>query len=305
MMWRFSEAFSLLSPIAPLPPRRVLQARRPIDGSLVVVVGIGFIIAGMGLGARLVAEVMDLKEVERDYHRVEQVIDGLSGQVRSIDDGLADLRSFEQRMRVLADLDDRVAMGHAPGEDQSLPLPASLDPELADRLQILRTSLNHAEAEVEFRLDGFEEAEEALETKRESFAHIPSVLPAEGWISAAFGHRDDPFTGRRAFHKGIDVAANRGTDIVASARGVVTFSGRNGSYGNQVRIDHGNGYVTSYSHNDRNLVRRGEPVERGDAIALVGSTGRSTSSHVHYEVIYEGKRLNPWRFLIPDGVVVD
>ena len=293
------------SPIDPLPPRRVLRARRPVDGSLAVVVGAGFAIAGVGLGARLVAEVMDLKQVERDYQRVEQVVDGLNGQVHSIDARLADLRSFEQLIRVLADLDDQVADGHAPGEDLALPLPASLDPELADRLQILRTSLRHSRGEVELRRDGFEEAEDALHAKRASFAHIPSVLPAQGWISAAFGHRDDPFTGRRAFHKGIDVAANAGTDVVSTARGVVTFSGRNGSYGNQVRVDHGNGYVTSYSHNEKNLVRRGESVERGDVIAAVGSTGRSTSSHVHYEVIYEDKRLNPWRFLIPDGVVVD
>src|SRR5690606_34677453 len=97
-----------------------------------------------------------------------------------------------------------------------------------------------------------------------------------GWMSSGFGYRTDPFTGKRAFHRGLDFVSPKGSDVMAVAAGVVTWSGKLRNYGNMVEIDHGNGLVTRYGHNDENLVSVGDAVKKGEVIARVGSTGRST-----------------------------
>lgn len=119
----------------------------------------------------------------------------------------------------------------------------------------------------------------------------------KGWVSSAFGARTDPFTGKRSPHHGLDFAASEGSDIIAVASGVVVFSGRRAGYGNCVEINHGNGYVTRYAHAKRNLVQVGDRIERGQTIAHVGRSGRSTGPHLHFEVIVDGKRVDPAVFV--------
>jgi murein DD-endopeptidase MepM/ murein hydrolase activator NlpD len=118
-----------------------------------------------------------------------------------------------------------------------------------------------------------------------------------GYISSPFGERIDPFTGGDEFHEGIDFAAPMGTPIHAVAAGVVTWAGPRGGYGNMVQIDHGDGYSTRYGHAEKILVHVGETVRRGDVIALVGDTGRSTGPHVHFEVLLHGREINPAAFI--------
>jgi len=118
-----------------------------------------------------------------------------------------------------------------------------------------------------------------------------------GYISSGFGERVDPFTGSEEFHEGIDFAAPQGTPIRAVAAGIVTFAGPRGGYGDMVQIDHGNGYSTRYGHAQKVLVHVGETVQRGDEVALLGSTGRSTGPHVHFEVLKNGHEVNPARFV--------
>ena len=118
-----------------------------------------------------------------------------------------------------------------------------------------------------------------------------------GYISSGFGERVDPFTGSEEFHEGIDFAAPQGTPIRAVAAGIVTFAGPRGGYGEMVQIDHGNGYSTRYGHAQKVLVHVGETVQRGDEVALLGSTGRSTGPHVHFEVLKNGHEVNPARFV--------
>ena len=119
----------------------------------------------------------------------------------------------------------------------------------------------------------------------------------KGWISSYFGDRPDPFTGKIVMHKGIDFAAKDGSDIFAVADGVVTWSGKRYGYGNLVEINHGNGYVTRYGHNAETLVTVGDSVRRGQAISLMGSTGRSTGPHVHFEVLKNDRQIDPIRFV--------
>jgi murein DD-endopeptidase MepM/ murein hydrolase activator NlpD len=126
----------------------------------------------------------------------------------------------------------------------------------------------------------------------------PSGWPVDrGWISSAFGMRTDPFTGRRAMHTGIDFAGRAGADVLAVAAGIVTEAGPRFGYGTVVEINHGNGYVTRYGHNARVLVQAGDRVNKGQRIALIGSTGRSTGPHVHFEVLFNDKVVNPAQYI--------
>jgi len=131
---------------------------------------------------------------------------------------------------------------------------------------------------------------------------LNAVLPAgrpvqDGWVSSFFGFRADPFTGRRAHHDGVDIAGKKGDPIEVVASGIVSFSGERSGYGNLVEVNHGNGYVTRYGHNAINLVKEGDKVDKGQIVAMMGSTGRSTGPHVHFEVWRDGKVVNPIKYL--------
>jgi len=118
-----------------------------------------------------------------------------------------------------------------------------------------------------------------------------------GFISSYFGERSDPFDGREAFHKGVDFAGSIGDNVVAVAAGVVTWAGERSGFGKLVEINHGDGFITRYAHNQRTLVSVGETVKRGEAVALMGSSGRSTGPHVHFEVLRNGRQVNPLSFV--------
>lgn len=131
---------------------------------------------------------------------------------------------------------------------------------------------------------------------------IESAIPigrpvSEGWISSYFGNRIDPFNGKKTFHKGLDFAGKAGSNVHAVAEGLVTWIGKRGGYGGLVEVDHGNGYVTRYAHNKTITVKVGDKVSKGQVVALMGSTGRSTGPHLHFEVLRDGKHINPYNFV--------
>ena len=119
----------------------------------------------------------------------------------------------------------------------------------------------------------------------------------KGWTSSYYGKRTDPFTGKLAMHKGMDFAGKEGSEIVSVASGVVTWAGDRYGYGHLVEINHGNGYTTRYGHNAKLLVKVGDSVEKGQAISQMGSTGRSTGPHVHFEVLKNDRQVNPAKFV--------
>lgn len=140
--------------------------------------------------------------------------------------------------------------------------------------------------------------EQFLLTKETITNAIPDGRPIKGgWISSFYGYRVDPFNGKKTFHEGLDFAGKLGTKVTAVADGIVSWVGDRGGYGGLVEIDHGNGYVTRYAHNKTILVKLGERVSKGQKLALMGSTGRSTGPHVHFEVLRDGKHVNPYDFV--------
>ncbi|HEX7114409.1 MAG TPA: M23 family metallopeptidase [Steroidobacter sp.] len=140
--------------------------------------------------------------------------------------------------------------------------------------------------------------ESLISTRNLSRQIVPGGRPVrQGWISSYFGQRADPFTGRTAFHRGIDFAGPAGAEVVAVASGVVTYAKERFGYGKTVEINHGNGYVTRYAHNQRVLVSLGDTVQKGQPVALMGSTGRSTGPHLHFEVLKQGRAVDPMSFV--------
>ncbi len=136
-----------------------------------------------------------------------------------------------------------------------------------------------------------------VERRQALVSATPSIWPVTGWLSSGYGSRQDPFNGRSDFHPGLDISANNGRAVVATADGTVASAGHGGAYGNLVVIDHGFGIVTRYGHLSRFAVTSGRQVRRGDTIGYVGSTGRSKGPHLHYEIVVNGKLTNPLTLL--------
>ena len=159
-------------------------------------------------------------------------------------------------------------------------------------------SLNRLEQALQDRQDKLSAMEAMLMGRSLRDSTLPRGNPVKGgWFSSLFGYRADPITGKKEFHFGVDLAGRSGMAVTSIASGLVTWSGPNHGYGNMVEISHGNGYITRYAHNKENLVNVGEKVEKGQMIATMGSTGRSTGAHVHFEVVRNGRHINPHSYI--------
>ena len=165
---------------------------------------------------------------------------------------------------------------------------------LADFLNML----DQLETEMEDRDQKLSVLESLLMSRSLSERVMPSGRPVEdGWLSSRYGKRNDPFTGKQDFHKGLDFAGKKGSEVNAVGDGVVSWAGKKSGYGQLIEINHGNGYSTRYGHNQSHMVKVGDTVKKGQQIALMGSTGRSTGPHVHFEVLRNGKKVNPSGFI--------
>lgn len=164
-------------------------------------------------------------------------------------------------------------------------------------LDTLNLAMQELEQKADLRTDLFTLAESRLFEARLTALMVPSSKPVDGPIGSPFGFRADPFTGRAALHSGLDFQADVGTPVVAAAGGLVLSTEWHSQYGNLLEIDHGNGLLTRYAHTSKLLVKTGDLVKRGQLVALVGTTGRSTGPHLHFEVLLDGVPQNPARFL--------
>lgn len=205
------------------------------------------------------------------------------------------LDALGQRLTKMANLDK--------GEFDFDTAPALGGPEVSNEGHAMTVSdfvqsLNELSAQLEDRNKQLQVLETMMMNRNLQAEVKPAGRPVTtGWLSSYFGKRTDPFTGRRVHHSGVDFAGKLNSDIVVVAAGVVTFSGRRSGYGNLVEINHGNGYVTRYGHNKENLVAVGTTVKKGQLIARMGTTGRSTGPHVHFEVLHNGKAVDPKHYI--------
>lgn len=163
----------------------------------------------------------------------------------------------------------------------------------------LRLAITELATQLEARDNQLSVLEQLIMERNLEAEVFPSGRPVKvGWLSSSWGMRSSPFSGQMQFHKGIDFAGREGQEILAIAGGVITYSGDRYGYGNLVEINHGNGYSTRYAHNKDLMVQEGDPVKKGQVIATMGSTGRSTGFHVHLEVLKDGRQINPTQFIL-------
>jgi murein DD-endopeptidase MepM/ murein hydrolase activator NlpD len=196
---------------------------------------------------------------------------------------------------------DAPAATHEPGTASESPAqaPAEAKPAtIESRAAALRARGEDLRARADEQEASFADLLSRLDGKRRLLASTPSIWPAEGWLTSRYGHRVSPFTGRRQLHAGIDIAAAPGTPIIAPARGRVVFSGYKGHMGRTVVLDHGFRMRTTFGHAKELNVRPGQEVERGQRIASIGSTGRSTGPHLHYALEINGRSVNPLNYIL-------
>jgi murein DD-endopeptidase MepM/ murein hydrolase activator NlpD len=280
--------------------RRLTLSLRP---TLVVVGSVLALPILIGLGARwsALAEMEDLRSenvalvMENESFRaatgqLAAQVSSLQSAVQELGDRAALDPSVQKSMDRLPAIVRNNAMGGgsptaAAGSlvSSALSSPETTFGVLKDLLGVLETRL--------------ETVRYGVERRQALAAATPSMWPAAGWLSSPFGRRTDPFTGRPDFHPGIDISADKGTPIRATADGVVDSASFSGAYGNLVVLDHGFGISTRYGHMSRFAVKAGDHVRRGDIIGYIGQTGRANGPHVHYEVWLNGRMLNPLRLL--------
>jgi len=184
------------------------------------------------------------------------------------------------------------------GETSFANMSGSLSVRLSELTAQVDLELERMKGRVVAQEQGFSELVSFLEGRKLLLASTPSIMPARGMVSSGFRRRNDPFTGNTVWHRGLDISTDMGTPVLAPADGVVTFIGRNDDLGNLLSLDHGYGYLTRYGHNSKIIVRSGQKVRRGQVIALVGNTGRSTGPHLHYEVFHNGVPVDPEDYII-------
>jgi len=211
------------------------------------------------------------------------------------------LEDLRQEIVVLAQNDAKVrvmAKLSAPKSDSMVGVGGPATLEDANReFSDIQQRIDEVRRQIDLRRESQEEIQGILNDQRSLLAAKPGGWPVKGWLTSSFGMRRDPFNGRRKMHEGLDIAARTGTQVVATADGIVSSVKTEPGYGKVVIVDHGYGYRTIYGHNSRYYVKVGQRVRRGERIAAVGNTGRSTGSHVHYEVRLNGVPVNPHKYL--------
>jgi murein DD-endopeptidase MepM/ murein hydrolase activator NlpD len=247
-----------------------------------------------------VAELRDLR-AETKAQRVKTAL--LAQNLVDLENGMGRLRKFEVKLRTAFDLDrdyysQEALVGIGGGETSLADMVAGLDVRQADLLAQVDRDLERIKGEVAAQEQGFSELVGYLEDQKSLLASTPSILPVKGWVTSGFRRRNDPFTQHLVWHRGLDISTAMGSPVVAPADGVVTYVGRKVDFGNILTLDHGYGYLTRYGHNSKILVRSGQRVRRGQVVAFVGNTGKSTGPHLHYEVLRNGVSLNPLDYVL-------
>jgi murein DD-endopeptidase MepM/ murein hydrolase activator NlpD len=270
----------------------------------VTAIGIG-IYKYMNLNQAVMANTHLMTQLEKQ----KSVIEGQRDQIKSFAQDinalkakLISLNQFEQKIRIMANLEHKAdqaslfAIGGSMPDDLDTGQPLSQE---HDRLvREMHDHMEQVDQASSVQESSFDMLLKSLQSKKNLLAATPSLRPVDGWISSGFGYRVSPFTGRKELHKGLDIATRQGTPIIAPADGLVTYAADKWLMGNMVTIDHGFGMVTRYGHIHKFLKHKGDRVKRGDVIALVGNTGRSTGPHLHYEVRLNGVPVDPQKYIL-------
>ncbi len=275
------------------------------------------VVALVGLSAAFFVGMLGrsdaLAEIDRYRAENEQLVatlGAMESRSQRLGRAIDELSEREQRFRVLAGLpliDPEVYAVGVGGPGGGIGIDGLVDvaPDLAMTASDVTLDLDELVRRADLLSASLGEAVESVETQRERFRRVPAIWPVvakDSWISSGFSYnRMHPLLGYRRPHPGVDISADFGSPVVASADGRVTFAGSERGYGRLVEIDHGDGYVSRYAHLESVNVRVGARVERGDVLGDVGRSGLATGPNLHYEVIKDGRPENPWNYLLDDA----
>jgi murein DD-endopeptidase MepM/ murein hydrolase activator NlpD len=277
---------------------------------VILIVGTAFSI-GASLGARQSghnpidqlgnwsAELLHQKAQIEDTKRVlQEKVNALAMRVGQMNANVIRLDALGKRLTRMANLDDgEFDFGHPPalgGSEAGADGQPAQIPSLTAMVDDLQSQLSSREQQLGV-------LENLILTRELNKQVYPEGRPVQaGFISSYFGRRADPFTGYSAVHKGLDFAGPEGSKVTSVAAGLVTYAGERSGYGQMVEINHGNGLATRYCHNEKILVKQGDMIRKGQDVALMGSTGRSTGPHVHFEVLKNGTQVDPLHFIGED-----
>ena len=234
------------------------------------------------------------QEIVNTRNYVRQHMDVLGSKIGSLQAQVSRINAVEMRIADASGIDLADF-----SFDQDPPIGGSSPSEEVDSEQVdIENAISVIEKELAVRESEIAAVDFLLSRNNLQSQQTPAGWPVQGgWVSSNFGARMHPMTGKKHFHRGVDIPGKTGTNVLAVADGVVVRSEQKGNYGWLVEIDHGDGYSTLYSHNRANLVQEGETITKGQVIAEIGSTGRSTGPHVHFEVMKKGKNINPVKYL--------
>jgi murein DD-endopeptidase MepM/ murein hydrolase activator NlpD len=254
-------------------------------------------IAGQESGARVLrgealdAPQDDAQQLAADERLTQRQLQAMTLNLAELEARMTRLDALGQHLTTVADLEEGEFDFSQP---PALGGPLSSEFNVDLKSMNLGGELNRFESRLNNREQQLEMLESLLTNSKWQEQSALSGRPVTGgYMSSRYGWRTDPISGKRSMHTGLDFAGRAGSEIVAVASGVVTWAGRDGAYGNTVEISHGGDYVTRYSHNKENLVAPGDLVRKGETIALMGSSGRATGTHVHYEVYKNGRSVDP------------
>ncbi len=268
-----------------------------------------FIVIGLVSVFFLSREFIKHKETREKLSRLAIVnesqkdrIDLLAGKVEAFEKRMAELNDFDKKIRIMANLETDEGQDNLLGVGGSIPDDAMTKGRIMEMEQAL---INEIHKNVDQLLDeaslqekSFQDLLEYLEKQKSILASTPSIWPVMGWVTSEFGYRVSPFSEKREFHRGIDIATRLGKEVVAPADGVVAkASQKDTCLGNVVWIEHTKEISTCYGHLLKLSVKTGQKVKRGDIIGYVGNSGRSTGPHLHYSVMEKGVYVNPRRYL--------
>jgi murein DD-endopeptidase MepM/ murein hydrolase activator NlpD len=306
----------LIVPDTQGPAKRLRVEKRLVYG--LCLIGL-FVVAAIGAVfvhySYVVGEVFEARQLRDENSQLKGRMAELTGKLDVVQNRLDEVRRLDEKLRsmtALADAARGLAVGPlspavgagGTGTDGFDPFAVELGEERGNsawvRDALYNSRIEGLALEVSRQYSSLSELVDYFSGQEALLSATPSIWPTRGYPTSDFGVRDDPYTGEKTMHLGVDLAGKTGTPVVAPASGVVIFAGDRGAYGTMIAIEHGRGLVTHYGHLQRTLVKVGETVERGQHIGALGNTGRSTGPHLHYEIRVNGVPVNPRRFVLHD-----
>ena len=292
-------------------PRKLRLPKRLVKISILV--SFVVLIGVLGSSFYFIQQYLKLQDSETELVKLRREskirkirVEKFAQQVKNFETEMVRLERFEKKLRVITALENSprsIEKNWGVGGPYGLStnsFTTAMGRGAANMVERLSNGLGHLGKQAKIQSISFQELDNFFKNQKSLLSSTPSIWPIRGWVTSGFGFRKSPFTGLREKHEGWDIAARNGSPVRTTADGVVVVEGREYGYGNLVEIDHGYGLVTRYGHNSKHLVKVGDRVKRGQVIALVGNTGRSTGPHLHYEVLLNGLPANPKNYILED-----